>query len=39
MLPLAWTDRGPAAAAAPLTFEVLAELAEAVAAVMARHAG
>jgi hypothetical protein len=27
MLPLAWTDRGPAAADTPLTCEVLAEVA------------
>src|SRR6266498_3494269 len=33
MLPLAWTDRGPAAAHAPLTYEVLAELAGAISAV------
>jgi hypothetical protein len=40
MLPLAWTDRGPAAAAeAPLTYESLADLAAAVSAVSARHAG
>jgi hypothetical protein len=36
MLPLAWTDRGPAAADAPLTYEVLAELAGAVSAVQSR---
>jgi len=37
MLPLAWTDRGPAAAHAPLTYEVLAELAGAISAVQSRH--
>ncbi len=39
MLPLAWTDRGSAAADRPLTYEVLIELAAAVSAVSARHAG
>ncbi len=39
MLPLAWTDRGPAAAEGPLTYEVLTGLAGAVSAVSARHAG
>ncbi len=39
MMPLAWTDRGPAAAAGPLTYEVLADLAAAVTAVSTRHAG
>ena len=39
MVPLAWTDRGPAAAQAPLTYEVLIGLAAAVSAVSARHAG
>jgi hypothetical protein len=39
MLPLVWTDRGPAAASAPLSYEVLVELAEVVAAVKTRHAG
>jgi uncharacterized protein DUF5372 len=39
MLPLAWTDRGPAAAEAPLTYEALTELAAVVSAVAARHAG
>jgi hypothetical protein len=39
MVPLAWTDRGPAAAHAPLTYEVLIGLAAAVSAVSARHAG
>ena len=37
MLPLAWTDRDPAAADAPLTYEVLAELAGAISAVQSRH--
>jgi len=37
MLPLAWTDRGPEPAAAPLSYEVLADLAEAVSAVRSRH--
>jgi hypothetical protein len=37
MLPLSWTDRGPASAAAPLTYEVLAELAAVVSAVKMRH--
>ena len=39
MLPLSWTDRGPAAARVPLSYEVLVEVAEAVAAVKTRHAG
>jgi hypothetical protein len=39
MLPLAWTDRGPAAAGGPLTYEVLVELAAEVSAVSGRHAG
>jgi hypothetical protein len=39
MLPLVWTDRGPAAASAPLSYDVLVEVAEAIAAVKARHAG
>ena len=38
MLPLEWTDRGPAAASAPLSYEVLVELAAVVAAVKMRHA-
>ena len=37
MLPVAWTDRGPSAADAPLTYEVLIELAGAVSAVKSRH--
>jgi hypothetical protein len=36
MLPVAWTDRGPEPAAA-LSYEVLADLAEAVSAVRSRH--
>jgi uncharacterized protein DUF5372 len=39
MLPLAWTDRGPAAAVTPLSYEVLVELAVEIAAVASRHAG
>ena len=39
MLPLSWTDRGPAAAQAPLTYEVLINLAAEISAVGARHAG
>jgi Family of unknown function (DUF5372) len=39
MVPLAWTDRGPAAASAPLSYEILVDAAEVVAAVKARHAG
>jgi uncharacterized protein DUF5372 len=39
MVPLAWTDRGPAAAEGLLTYEVLIGLAAAVSAVSARHAG
>ena len=37
MVPMAWTDRGPAAAAEPLTYEVLVGLAEVVSAVKSRH--
>ena len=37
MLPLPWTDRGPAAAVTPLTYEVLVELAAEVTAVRSRH--
>jgi hypothetical protein len=37
MVPLSWTDRGAAAAQAPLTYEVLIELAEVVSAVGSRH--
>jgi hypothetical protein len=39
MLPLAWTDRGPAAASMPLSYEVLVELAAVVSAVTSRHTG
>ena len=39
MLPLVWTDRGPAAAATALSYEALADLAEVIMAVKARHAG
>jgi Family of unknown function (DUF5372) len=37
MLPLAWTDRGPAAAATPLTCEALVDLAEVMVAVKSRQ--
>jgi hypothetical protein len=37
MVPLAWTDRGLPAADAPLTYEVLIELAGVVSAVESRH--
>ena len=39
MVPLAWTDRGAAAADAPLTYEVLIELAGVVSAIGPRHEG
>jgi hypothetical protein len=39
MLPSEWTDRGPAAGSAPLSYEVLVELAAVVAAVKTRRAG
>jgi hypothetical protein len=39
MLPLAWTDRGPAVAATPLSYEVLVELAAEIVGVKSRHAG
>ena len=39
MLPLAWTDRDPAAAGGPLTYEVLIELAAVVSAAGAWRAG
>ena len=39
MLPLAWTDRGPAAAEAPLTYEVLIGLAAVISAAGGRHSG
>ena len=37
MLPVTWTDRGPSPADAPLTYEVLIEVAGAVSAVKSRH--
>jgi len=37
MLPLSWTSRGPEPAVAPLSYEVLTDLAEAVSAVRSRH--
>jgi len=39
MLPVAWTDRGPAAAGTPLTYEVLIEVAAVISAAGSRHAG
>jgi hypothetical protein len=39
MVPVSWTDRCSAAADTPLTYEVVIELAEVVAAVKARHEG
>ena len=39
MVPLAWTDRGPAAADGPLTYEVLIGLAAVISAAGAGHAG
>jgi hypothetical protein len=39
MVPVAWTDRGPAVADAPLTYEVLTELAGVISAVNPRHEG
>jgi hypothetical protein len=39
LLPLVWTDRGPAAAPGPLSYEVLVELAAVVSAVGSRRAG
>ena len=39
MLPLPWTDRGPAAAEIALTYEVLADLAAVISAVRPRHEG
>ena len=39
MLPLVWTDRGPAAVSMPLSYEVLVELAAVVSAVTSRQAG
>jgi hypothetical protein len=37
MVPVDWTDRGPAGVVAPLTYEVVMDLAEVVCAVQARH--
>jgi hypothetical protein len=37
MVPVGWTDRGPAGAVTPLTYEVVMDLAEVVCAVQARH--
>jgi hypothetical protein len=37
MLPLSWTDRGANPAAIPLSYEVLADLAEVVSALRSRH--
>ena len=37
MVPLAWTDRGVPAADAPLTYEVLADLAGVISAISLRH--
>ena len=37
MLPVGWTDRGPEAAARPLTYEVLVELADAVSVIRSHH--
>ncbi len=37
MVPLNWTDRCPAGASMPLTYEVVVELAEVVAALKTRH--
>jgi hypothetical protein len=39
MVPLTWTDRGSAVAHAPLTYEVLIELAGVISAVKPRHEG
>jgi len=39
MLALEWTDRGSVAGSAPLSYEVLVELAAVVVAVKTRHAG
>ena len=39
MLPLAWADRGGAAADGPLTYEVLVSLAAEMSAAGTRHAG
>jgi hypothetical protein len=37
MVPLAWTDRGVPAADAPLTYEVLIDLARVISAIKPRH--
>ena len=37
MVPVSWTDPGPSAAQAPLTYEVLVELAGVISAVKSRH--
>jgi hypothetical protein len=37
MVPLSWTDRGVLAADAPLTYEVLIELAGVISAINPRH--
>ncbi len=37
MVPLAWTDRGVPAADAPLTYEVLIDLAGVISAINPRH--
>jgi hypothetical protein len=39
MVPLAWTDRGLVAADAPVTYEVLADLAAVISSVSPRHEG
>jgi hypothetical protein len=39
MVPLAWTDRGSAVARAPLTYEVLIDLAGVISAIKPRHEG
>jgi Family of unknown function (DUF5372) len=39
MVPVTWTDRGPAAAGAPLTYEVLIDLAGVISAISPRHQG
>jgi hypothetical protein len=37
MVPVGWTDRGPAGAVTPLTYEVVMDVAEVVSALQARH--
>ena len=39
MVPLAWTDRGPAAAEIALTYEVLADLVAVISAIEPRREG